>query len=120
MKMFVIPCRVNEKLVPIQFFLGEPTPGIINSLHFQTAWLRSNRGVEVPAETLFELAELRRMTIEHNAPFSETCAYALNFPSDEELPVADNPVMAAVCRFVEHLRLMLETFRKAVSETNAV
>jgi hypothetical protein len=80
LKMFLIPCEVNGVKVPVQFYIGEPTPSLSNPIHFQTAWIKQERGVDVPEETLDSLAKLKSAAAEKNVSFVDLCQYALNYP----------------------------------------
>jgi hypothetical protein len=80
MKSFVIPSEVNGQKVPVQFCLGEPTKHIRNPIHFQAAWLKQERGVDVPANVKDSLTKLREIAIIQNISCLDLCTYALNYP----------------------------------------
>ena len=81
MKMFVIPCEVNGEKVPVQFYIGQPTPGISNPIHFQRGWLIQERGVCTPSDVDDSLCKLKEIALENNVVFVDLCTYALNYPT---------------------------------------
>lgn len=88
MKMFIIPCQVGEQKVPVQFYIGEPTPAL-HPIKYQTAWIDEVRGVKVPQDVLDSLQKLHEIAIENGVSFVDLCTYALNYPIEEKKPKAE-------------------------------
>ena len=82
MKMFVIPCTVDGEKVPVQFYIGEPTPSI-HPLHYQSTWILEYRGVEVPPDVMGSINKLANIAEENNVSFVDLCTYALNYPTTQ-------------------------------------
>lgn len=83
MKMFVIPCDVSGTKVPVQFYLGEPTPNV-HPIKYQSAWISEERGVHVPTDVLDSLQKLAEIALENGVSFVDLCTYALNYPTAEK------------------------------------
>lgn len=83
MKMFVIPCDVSGKKVPVQFYIGDPQPAM-HPIKYQQAWIREFRGVHVPADVMDSLQKLAEIARENNVSFVDLCTYALNYPTAED------------------------------------
>ena len=77
MKKFSIPCSFNGQVSPVDFFIGSPNPAN-HPIQFQSKWLSSERGGQVPQEMMDSIAKIKIIADENNIPFEELCYYAIN------------------------------------------
>jgi hypothetical protein len=76
-KRFTIPCDFGNQEAPFHVYIGQPTPGL-HPLKYQAAWLREERGGQVPADVMESFQKLYDIAREKNVSYEELCVYALN------------------------------------------
>jgi hypothetical protein len=76
MKKFTIPCYFNGVKAPFTIYIGAPEEAH-HPLHFQAAWLQSERGGVIPQEVMDSVAKLKELAEKNGVSFEELCVYAL-------------------------------------------
>ena len=76
-KQFSIPCDFNGQKQNVTFSIGAPNPDF-HPLHFQSSWLSSTKGGQVPADIMESIGKLYQLAKKHNVVFEELCYYAIN------------------------------------------
>lgn len=82
-KKFVIPCDVNGKKVPVQFFFPHGTNAYQVAEH-QFRWVKEYRGVNAPEDVHDSLRKLNEIATENKVDFTDLCTYALNYSKDDD------------------------------------
>lgn len=75
-KQFTIPCDFQGQMAPVTLYIGHPEEAH-HPINFQSQWLSSARGGQVPQDLMDTLQKLHDLAIENNADFEELCYYAL-------------------------------------------
>ena len=75
-KQFTIPCDFQGQMSPVTLYIGHPEE-THHPINFQSQWLSSARGGQVPSDLMDTLQKLHDLAIENNADFEELCYYAL-------------------------------------------
>ena len=75
-KQFTIPCDFQGQMSPVTLYIGHPE-ATHHPINFQSQWLSSARGGQVPQDLMDTLQKLHDLAIENNADFEELCYYAL-------------------------------------------
>ena len=75
-KQFTIPCDFQGQMSPVTLYIGHPE-ATHHPINFQSQWLSSARGGQVPSDLMDTLQKLHDLAIENNADFEELCYYAL-------------------------------------------
>ena len=83
MKRFTIPCDFAGQTAPFHVYIGQPTPGL-HPLKYQAAWLKEERGGQVPLDVMESFQQLYNISKENNVSFEELCIYALSNTKNEE------------------------------------
>ena len=83
MKKFSIPCSFNGQVSPVDFYIGKPNPAN-HPIQFQSKWLSSEKGGQVPQEMMDSIAKVKIIADENNISFEELCAYAINLANGYE------------------------------------
>lgn len=76
MKRFTVPTKFGDVNAPFHVYIGEPVSHL-HPLHFQTVWVREERGGEVPHDVLESFEKLYRIAAENRVSFEDLCVYAL-------------------------------------------
>lgn len=75
-KQFTIPCDFQGQMSPVTLYIGHPE-ATHHPINFQSQWLSSARGGQVPPDLMDTLQKLHDLALENNADFEELCYYAL-------------------------------------------
>ena len=75
-KQFTIPCDFQGQMAPVTLYIGHPEAAH-HPINFQSQWLSSARGGQVPQDLMDTLQKLHDLALENNADFEELCYYAL-------------------------------------------
>ena len=88
-KQFAIPCNFNGAKQMVTLFIGAPNPDF-HPLHFQSTWLSSVKGGQIPQDVMDSISKLRDLAVKNNVSFEELCYYAINvangsIPNDHKI-----------------------------------
>jgi hypothetical protein len=89
MKRFTIPCDFGGQKAPFHVYIGKPVPG--HPLKYQAAWLRAERGGQIPDDVMESFQKLYDIAKENNVSFEELCVYALSNAQDTASTPKDSP-----------------------------
>lgn len=83
MKRFTVPCDFNGVKHPFHVYIGDPNPKK-HPLQFQSWWLSSERGGNIPQDVMDSFEKLFKISQENNVSFEDLCVYALGAAQQEE------------------------------------
>lgn len=75
-KKLTIPCNFNGSTAAVDLFIGNPNQGQ-HPLNFQTKWLSTEKGGQVPEDIMNSIAKVQRIAEQNNVSFEELCFYAI-------------------------------------------
>lgn len=76
MKKFTVQCNFGGQKSPFTIYIGNPKEEN-HPVHFQSQWLSSERGGNIPTEVMEGLVKIRDIAKKNGVDFEELCAYAL-------------------------------------------
>ncbi len=76
-KNFSIPCDFNGQKHQVLFTIGAPEVDH-HPIHFQSTWLSSVKGGNVPPDIMTSISKLQKLSYKHKVSFEELCYYAIN------------------------------------------
>ena len=76
MKRFTIPCDFDGLKSPFHIYVGDPCADE-HPLHYQSQWLKVERGGVIPPEVMESFDKLLAIGTENQVSFEELCVYAL-------------------------------------------
>lgn len=80
-KKIMIPCVVQGKVLPSEFYIGKPADGT-DPIHFQTKWFGSAKNGSVPPHVIKAIQDLQKISLETGVSFEELCDLAFNKKDD--------------------------------------
>lgn len=83
MKRFTVPCDFNGVKHPFHVYIGDPHPKK-HPLQFQSWWLSSERGGNIPQDVMDSFEKLFKISQENNVSFEDLCVYALGAAQQEQ------------------------------------
>ena len=83
MKRFTVPCDFNGVKHPFHVYIGDPNPKK-HPLQFQSWWLSSERGGNIPQDVMDSFEKLFKISQENNVSFEDLCVYALGAAQQED------------------------------------
>jgi hypothetical protein len=83
MKRFTVPCDFNGTKHPFHVYIGDPHPKK-HPLQFQSWWLSSERGGNIPQDVMDSFEKLFKISQENNVSFEDLCVYALGAAQEEQ------------------------------------
>lgn len=90
MKKLTVPCEFAGEKLPTPIYVGEPSPAR-HPLHYQSIWLRNERGGTIPEEVMSSFGQLQKMALENAIPFEDLCTYALEQAENQDQPAEPMP-----------------------------
>ena len=93
MKKFTIPCDFNGQKAPFNIYVGEPSAKR-HPLHYQSLWLTSERGGNIPPEVMDSFQKLHNIARENGVSFEELCVYALGTATNDDAKQAESDKQA--------------------------
>ncbi|MEM8962551.1 MAG: DUF2610 domain-containing protein [Acidobacteriota bacterium] len=90
MRRFTVPCDFGGTTSPFDVYIsgGEPLEGY-HPLHFQSLWLREERGGEIPQEVMDSFAKLLELARKNGVDFEELCVHAMQEAEKEKAAKGD-------------------------------
>lgn len=76
-KKFTTNCDFGGQTSPVHLYVGEPAIGS-HPLGFQSKWLATTRGGNLPPEVMDSFAKLAEISEKNRVPFEELCAYVID------------------------------------------
>jgi len=74
-KKINVKCQAGSSKVPVDVYVGEPSPNSSSPIYFQSLWLAKERGVNIPKEFSDSLSKMQALSEKNRVALSELCQY---------------------------------------------
>mgnify|MGYP000293568297 CR=1 FL=1 len=85
---FKVPCYFNGSKSDVEIHIGSPNQDN-NPIYFQNKFIQNERGGQIPNEIIDSLDQLKKLSISHNVPLQELCAYAFKSLIGSDVQIAE-------------------------------
>lgn len=76
-KKLILNCNFSSGQTPVNFYVGNPSDDS-HPIHFQSQWLASEYGGEVPKTVMDSMKKLHKISVENKLDFGELCQHVFN------------------------------------------
>ena len=86
---FKVPCFFGGNKSEVEIHVGTPNPDN-NPIYFQNKFIQNERGGQIPSEIIDSLDQLKKLSVIHNVPLQELCAYAFKSLAGHDTEINNN------------------------------